>query len=380
MFTPPPSPLPTPNDPLAVAGAEFSEPKPKCGRLSSRQRLLGLVVPVLVLIFISLTSRHAVDSSLDVTLSKAPAPRAVAHWAKQVSGPKHHIPRQLSSDPADKLTPTPTTTTSGPDITAPQQLGAGTSSSVAPAIPNPAWPVPTPFPQSFDSSLSFNFSTSTCSDFFSSFTTNITFRACRPFSLLLGTSTTFFNIQANLTALTAVMGGTCNTTRTIDDCRNTMDWLASEIVKPEVCAADITNQNGVVLEALNGFKTYDLMRQAGCLVNQRSNAYCFVESVASSSPVDTYFYALPLGTPVPQKSTPSCSPCIKSLMSLYADSATDKSLPLSKVYSAAQQLAADSCGAEYARSVATNGATRNMVTTVSVTLFLGVVLGIYIGF
>ncbi|CAE6396130.1 unnamed protein product [Rhizoctonia solani] len=344
MFTPPPSPLPASSDPLATAGAELLEPKPKTSRLSSHQRLLGLVVPVVVLVLISLTSRHAINSSLDISPSKAPAPHAEAHWLNRVSGLKHHIPRQFAStDSADGLLPTPTATTSAPDTTSPQQLGAGTSSSVAPAIPNPAWPVPTPFPQPFDSSLSFNFSTSTCSDFFSSFKTNITFRACRPFSLLLGTSATFFNIQSNLTELTAVMGGTCNTTRTIDDCRATMSWLASEIVKPEVCGTDITNQNGNVLEALNGFKTYDLMRETGCLVNQRSNAYCFVESVASSSPVDTYFYALPLGTPVPQKLTPSCSPCIKSLMSLYAESATDKSLPLSKVYSSAQKLASSSC-------------------------------------
>ncbi|CAE7212647.1 unnamed protein product [Rhizoctonia solani] len=381
MFTPPPSPLPTPNDPLAEAGAKPLEPKPKHGRLSGRQRLLGLVVPVAVLVLISLTSRHAVDNSLDVSFSKEPAPHAAAHWTKRVSGLKHHVPRQPSADPTDEFLPTPTTTTTSDlDITAPQQLGAGTSSSVAPAIPNPAWPVPTPFPQPFDSSLSFNFSTPTCSDFFSSFTTNITFRACRPFSLLLGTSTTFFNIQSNLTALTAVVGGTCNTTRTIDDCRTTMNWLADEIVKPGVCATDITNQNGVVLEALNGFKTYGLMRQAGCLVNQRSNAYCFVESVASSSPVDTYFYALPLGTPVPQKSTPSCSPCIKSLMSLYAESATDKSLPLSKVYSSAQKLATDSCGTDYAQKIAANGATRTAVSTVFMWLFLGLALGFHMGF
>ncbi|KAH7344972.1 hypothetical protein B0J17DRAFT_637805, partial [Rhizoctonia solani] len=264
--------------------------------------IAGLVVPVVVLVLISLTSRHAINGSLDINPSKAPVPHAEAHWLKQVSGLKHHIPRQFAStNPADGFAATPTATTSAPDTTAPQILGAGTSSSVAPAIPNPAWPVPTPFPQPFDSSLSFNFSTSTCSDFFSSFTTNITFRACRPFSLLIGTSATFFNIQSNLTELTAVMGGTCNTTRTIDDCRATMSWLASEIVKPEVCGTDVTNQNGNVLEALNGFKSYDLMRQTGewfelythteltvlscvgCLVNQRSNAYCFVESVASSS-------------------------------------------------------------------------------------------------
>ncbi|GAB1518948.1 hypothetical protein RhiTH_002013 [Rhizoctonia solani] len=383
MFTPPPSPLPTPNDPLATAGSAPLAPKPKHGRLSAHQRFLGLVVPVVVLVIITLTSRHAVTGPIDIDI-EAPAPYVASHWANRVASLKHHIPRQLVSlDPADELRrtpiPTPTATTSALDTTAPQQLGAGIS-SVAPAIPDPAWPVPTPFPQPFDSSLSFNFSTPACSSFFSSFTTNMTFRACRPFSLLLGTSNSFFNIQSNLTELTAVMGGTCDTTRSIGECRTTMNWLASEIVKPEVCGTDIANQNGNVLEALNGFKTYDLMRQAGCLVNQRSNAYCFVESVASSSPVDTYFYALPIGTPVPQKSTPSCSPCTKSLMSLYAQYATDKSLPLSKVYSPAQKLAANSCGADYAQAIATNAATRVPVATVSFWLFFGVTLGILLGF
>ncbi|CAE6422970.1 unnamed protein product [Rhizoctonia solani] len=380
MFTPPPSPLPIPNDPIAAAGAGPLESKPKRSRLSGHQRLLGLVVPVIVLVLISLASRHAVDRPMDIDVSSAPAPHAASHWANRVSGLKRHIPKRLASaDPADQLLPVPTATTSAPGTTTPQQLGAGIS-SVAPAIPNPPWPVPTPFPQPFDSSLSSNFSTPACSSFFSSFATNMTFRACRPFSLLLGTSNTFFNIQSNLTELTAVMGGTCDTTRSIDDCRTTMDWLASEIVKPGVCGPDIANQNGNVLEALNGFKTYDLMRQAGCLVNQRSNAYCFVESVASSSPVDTYFYALPIGTPVPQKSIPSCSPCIKSLMSLYAGYATDKSLPLSKVYSPAQKLAASSCGPDYAQAMANSAVTRTAVTTVSFWLFFGVALGVLLGF
>ncbi|KAH7344971.1 hypothetical protein B0J17DRAFT_637801 [Rhizoctonia solani] len=78
--------------------------------------------------------------------------------------------------------------------------------------------------------------------------------------------------------------------------------------------------------------------------------------------------------------TPSCSPCIKSLMSLYAESATDKSLPLSKVYSSAQNLAASSCGTDYAQSVAKSAATRTIATIVSGGLFLSVILGVLVGF
>ncbi|KAG8717263.1 hypothetical protein FRC08_007891 [Ceratobasidium sp. 394] len=359
MFTPPASPLPTPHDPLAAALAKPQPEKcvpakePDSKVVARRQRLIALVVPVVILVLISLVSRRAAHNPLVDHIPGVAPIRQKAHT------PRHHLPRQLT-DPADQV-PTATSTSTAPDATAPQQLGAGTA--VVPSIPSVPWPVPTPFPQAFDSSLAFNFSTTTCTSFFNEFTTNLTFRACRPFSLLLGTSTAFFDIQSNLTELTAVMGGMCDTPQSLDQCRSTMGWLASEITKSTACQTEITSQNPVVLEALNGFKTYDLMRQAGCLVNQRSNAYCFVEAVASTSPSDTYFYALPIGTPVPQKSAPSCSACIKSLMALYANHATDTTLPLSKVYPPAQKFATSACGADYAIAVA-NAALRR-VTGVS---------------
>lgn len=259
MFTPPPSPLPKAHDPLAAAGTIYTESEkcdpgreaPRPARATRRQRLLGLVIPVVVLALIGLASRKMVEQPLrDVNPSNAPSPRSPAHWVRPMGG-HHHIHRQLAAaDPAD-LVPTTTSTTSAPDTT-PQQLGAGAASTAVPAIPSPPWPVPTPFPQPFDSSLSFNFSTTTCDNFFSDFATNITFRACRPFSLLLGTSAAFFDVQSNLTALTATIAGTCDTPQSADQCLSTMNWLASEIVKPHVCGTEIANKNGVVLEALNG--------------------------------------------------------------------------------------------------------------------------------
>ncbi|KAG8748469.1 hypothetical protein FRC10_003602 [Ceratobasidium sp. 414] len=348
MFTPPASPLPVPHDPLATALAGSQSEKcapakePALKVVARRQRLIALIVPVVILVLISLASRRAAcDPLVDHFSGTPPAPRQ--RHTRAGLKPRHHLPRQLT-DPADQV-PTATSTSTAPDATAPQQLGAGTAA--VPAIPSVPWPVPTPFPQPFDSSLAFNFSTTTCASFFNQFTTNITFRACRPFSLLLGTSTSFFDIQSNLTELTAVMGGTCDAPQPVDRCRSTMDWLAAEIAKPTACAAEIASQDAVVLEALNGFKTYDLMRQAG-----------FVEAVASTSPSDTYFYALPLGSPVPQKSAPSCSACIKSLMALYANHATDSTLPLSKVYPSAQKFATSSCGTDYAIAVANSALRR----------------------
>ncbi|QRV91054.1 hypothetical protein RhiJN_19072 [Ceratobasidium sp. AG-Ba] len=172
------------------------------------------------------------DPSTDHSPSTAPAPHHLARGRTALKA-RHHPPRQVG-DPADQV---------------PTLLGAGAAATAVPSIPVPPYPVPTPFPQPFDSSLAYNFTTTTCSSFFSDFTTNITFRACRPFSLLLGTSSTFFDIQSNLTELTAAMGGTCDTPQTIDQCRATMGWLAGEIVKPTVCGTEIAAQNAMVLEA-----------------------------------------------------------------------------------------------------------------------------------
>ncbi|QRV76235.1 transporter protein Sec23 [Ceratobasidium sp. AG-Ba] len=376
MFTPPPA-----HDPPAAlvhSGKCVPVKEPRLKALGRGRRLIALVVPVVIWVLISLASRRmAHDPSTDHPPSTAPAPHHLARGRTALKA-RHHPPRQVG-DPADQvptLAPTVTATSLAPGVTGPQQLGAGAAATAVPSIPVPPYPVPTPFPQPFDSSLAYNFTTTTCSSFFTDFTTNITFRACRPFSLLLGTSSTFFDIQSNLTELTAAMGGTCDTPQTIDQCRATMGWLAGEIVKPTVCGTEIAAQNAMVLEALNGFKTYDLMRQAGCLVNQRSNACCFVEAVASTSPSDTYFYALPLGTPVPPKSTPSCSACIKSLMALYANYATDTTLPLAKSYPSAQKLASSSCGADYAVAVA-NGASRRIAGGSS--WVLGTSLGLFFG-
>jgi len=107
-------------------------------------------------------------------------------------------------------------------------------------------------PQPFDSSISYNFTTSSCLDFFTTQLANNTFRECRPFGLLFGTSSDFFSVQSNLTELTAVLGGTCNTVPSEDTCVGIMDWMASQMLLPSVCRDDLAQQNVVALEAVYG--------------------------------------------------------------------------------------------------------------------------------
>ncbi|KAG9010231.1 hypothetical protein FRB90_007896, partial [Tulasnella sp. 427] len=340
---------------------------------SARRRVLIPLIAVVLVLVAAASSRYDLDDwwkpparpspELAVPVpGGGPKDHAAGHshdpnrTSRSSSGHQHHhhgTPRIGLSNHWG-LAPSATTTTGSESgeldkradaLDALELAAEGTS----PSIPDPPYPVPTPFPQPFDTTFSYNFSTSSCQSWFAnSLLSNLTFRQCRPLSLLLPASAAFFQAQSNLTALTAVIGGTCQTPRTVADCVDTMTYLASEIQKDTVCGIDLGDENAMALEALNGFRNYQFMREAGCLVNQRTNSYCFVDAVASTSPVDFYFYTLPLGTPLPNKTTPSCSTCVESLLSIYATQAGNQSLDISKTYASAASKAADVCGANYA--------------------------------
>jgi len=102
----------------------------------------------------------------------------------------------------------------------------------------------------------------------------------------------------------------------------------------------------------------------------------FAEALAQTSPSDLYYYALPLGTPVPGTTptttssgdghststststspvpapattfAPSCSTCVQSLMAIFAPYATDPSYLLALTYPPAAKAANKQCGKGYA--------------------------------
>lgn len=176
--------------------------------------------------------------------------------------------------------------------------------------------------------------------------------------------------QSNLTALNAIVWGTCNTDVSSDVCSSNMAGFASQL--QSLCSAEISSENAQVVQALQGallnlskslyltpflgLQAYDMMRSAGCLADQVTNSYCYVEASHSTDPSDLYFYQLPIGLSLPNNTTPSCSSCTKSLMGVYADAlgkASKGSLSaLSKTYSSAEEVAVKQCGDNYAQAAA----------------------------
>lgn len=223
-----------------------------------------------------------------------------------------------------------------------------TSGSGTPTVPETPPVLPTPFVQPFDSGLPQNFSSETCSNFFTNMTTTKPFRACRSFALLLQTSNTFIGAQQNLTFLNDLVWGTCNTPNEESECVQNMVWF-SESLRQE-CATDLKDGNQLASETLMALEAYVPMREVGCQVDPTTNTYCFVNAAKDSNPSNLYYYSLPLGISLPATVDPSCNACLKSLMGTFSSTikAGGKYAGLLKTYENAAELTLGKCGVGFA--------------------------------
>ncbi|KAF5390831.1 hypothetical protein D9757_004456 [Collybiopsis confluens] len=239
-----------------------------------------------------------------------------------------------------------------------------------PSIPSSSPALPTPFLQPWDSNIAQNFSSQNCFSFFFAMINDNNFRRCRPFGLLQMTSNQFSNLQSNLTALNAVVWGTCNPPLGVDQCASIMTSYASSL--RSACSKDLSDRNLNAVNTLSALQAYSLTYNAGCLPDPTTDSYCYVKAAHSTNPSDLYFYSLPSGTSISNTTTLTCSSCTKSLMSLYVNSlnANASLYPqLAQVYGSAQALASSTCGPTYAQ-VSTNSQPDTSGGTVSLRLGL----------
>ncbi|KAF8581330.1 hypothetical protein K439DRAFT_1636274 [Ramaria rubella] len=391
MFTPPPSPLPSrapvvsapPELKLATAvGKEPEYPFPHIPSPSPKSPCIAEAGPSRIpldvkkrsgrrtLVFIALLPAALILTASLRHFIRVPTVVNVDKF--QPVALQKRDPQGLEVATSSGGTATPTSSSLTPTTSVPLSPSVTpTSTTALPTVPTSDGAIPTPFPQPFDASLSANFSTQGCQDFFANFTQDLDFRQCRAFSFLLNTSSAFLQAQRNLTLINNIIWGTCNTPPTEETCNALM---ADQLMQlNSVCKDDITAGNPVALQAQVGFESYTAMRTAACLSDASTNSYCYTEAVAASPPADIYFYALPLGTPLPNGTKPSCSPCVQSVLAVYAQyvnpsvdgsgtvsigSSTGNStasaiqaLPLpilSKTYPGAARVAQQQCGRTFA--------------------------------
>ncbi|GAA6022252.1 hypothetical protein JCM11491_001682 [Sporobolomyces phaffii] len=269
------------------------------------------------------------------------------------------IARQVTGTPSSaSLTTTPSnispgSTTLSPSSAAPPASASTTSASASSTSSSPtststAVPAGYELPRPFDSTLGTNFTSTACPSFFATFLADPEFISCAPFSLLLGTSSGFFQAQRSPSSLLPfVLNSSCSAPA--DACSALMDKYARQIKLQNTCGQDLAKGNPLAQEALEGFQNYRLYREVGC---QRSNAtqpnYCFVDASANPDPDSLYFYYLAEGTSLPSGTVASCDYCLQNLLASYSRYAVNSTLPISKTYSSGRSVAALTCGPNFA--------------------------------
>jgi hypothetical protein len=172
MLTPPPSPLPPLNKSAGgELGHHFLVKNEDLKKTTGRRYTLAILLVPVLLILLSISSTifnpfsfsHQLTSHRDIPLPR-PTTR-LSHFTSSRPPPS----RRDSISPSIPTVPTVSSSADGV--------------------------VPTPFPAPFDLSLSWNFTTTSCQDFFLKFTQDDDFRRCRPFSFLLGTSSQFATVS-----------------------------------------------------------------------------------------------------------------------------------------------------------------------------------------
>lgn len=174
--------------------------------------------------------------------------------------------------------------------------------------------------------------------------------------------------------MNSIIWGTCNTTLGLSQCEANMNWFVGSLQTS--CSQELKDNNALTvatligqfcyshrcqyiassLTVILGLQAFSVMYDVACQSDPTSNTYCYLNAVKSSNPADSYYYALPLGIPVPQTATPTCSTCSKSIMGIYAgalqnSSESSKLAGLQQTYDATAELTVQSCGANF---VATN--------------------------
>lgn len=209
--------------------------------------------------------------------------------------------------------------------------------------------VPSALPSPFDSSLGSNFTSQACPDFFDSFLSNTTFRACVPVSLLLQNSKSFFSAARSPELMTETLNAAC--AASLPMCQPLMAYLASELISDSHCGADYQNQNPLVSQAHAGLVAYQAVYQATCLKSTATGNYCFTDAITNQlNPSDSYPYYTAVGLNLPPASHPTCSKCLKDTMSIFAGYAKDTSQPLAKTYINTAKEIDVGCGAEFANT------------------------------
>jgi len=336
-------------------------------RTGRRFRFAALTVP-LVLIILTAYYGYTADPLTKESSSSSPPLHSGTFWHGLALDQSHLRPHKRHPEPDPQassigsttspliFSATPTSSNAAPASSSSQ---TAVSDQPVPTIPSSPPVLPTPFPQPYDQGIAQNFSSATCSNFFANMTNSEPFRTCRPFSLLLDSSSQFIDAQTNLTLMNSIIWGTCNTTTSYSQCQSNMGFFASQL--KTACSDELNGLNTMAVSTLMALNAFQVMHDVACSSDPTTNTYCYLDAVRDPNPSDSYYYQLPLGVPLPNSSVPKCSPCSKGAMNIYATALQDATTGplltgLQTTYEPSAKLSVQFCGAGWAQTDLTSSA------------------------
>ncbi|KAL2813624.1 hypothetical protein BDW59DRAFT_154760 [Aspergillus cavernicola] len=210
------------------------------------------------------------------------------------------------------------------------------------------------FPTSFDTSLSNNFTSDSCPDFFNNFLSDSTFTDCHAISTLLRDSTSFFHILSSAASTSLVLDIACSAD--VTSCADTMSSFASDLLDDSNCGQDYEESNPLVTDAYFNMITYEPIYRATCLQNPDTSDYCFVDAVTNTSnPTDYDVYLLPYGSTIDAAPYPTCDACLQATLDIFSQWAEVDGQSLADSYLPTAVAINQRCGSGFANVNITAG-------------------------
>ncbi|KAL2863929.1 uncharacterized protein BJX67DRAFT_232929 [Aspergillus lucknowensis] len=211
-----------------------------------------------------------------------------------------------------------------------------------------------PFPTTFDTSLSNNFTSDTCGDFFNTFLADSTFTNCHAISTLLRDSSSFFHILSSAASTSHVLDIACSAD--VKSCASAMSNFASDLLDDGNCGQDYADGNPLVTNAYVNMITYEPIYRATCLQSPDTTDYCFVDALTNTSnPVDYDVYLLPYGSIINSKPFPTCNACLQATLDIFSQWAQVDGQPLTDSYLPSAREINGHCGSDFANVSITAG-------------------------
>ncbi|TQV99608.1 C6 transcription factor [Cordyceps javanica] len=316
----------------------------------------------------------------------AAAPMTVTHFTRQLDLVKRDpnalvevrgtvVVRAGSGDAVAAEPAKGSSDSSSSDSSSASSTSSPSSSSSSSTAEATSSPLPSPFDDSPASIFKSSSSTSdACPDFMRKLLADPTFRQCYPLSMMLRTSTGFFQAEKQLVSIVRVLDATC--APDADRCADFMTQAAKNMLDAANCKKEYDANQGKVTDAFLGLRAYRVLRAATCLQDPAAQNYCFAGAVTNvTNPSDIFFYAMPLGLPLPGGAAPSCGTCTAQTMAIFHAATGDRSQKIAATYRDAARQVNTICGPGFVNDTATSAARRGVpapdaLTTLATVLFV----------